>query len=89
MNWVEGLGYCASLASGGAFLPQAIRAIVTRQTRDLSFLAVALSAAGAILWTVYGCLVESGPIMASNFVVMPFALSTLAVKILSDRKRPR
>ena len=36
MQSIELLGYAASVASGGAFLPQAIRALATRQTRDLS-----------------------------------------------------
>ncbi|MBV8972715.1 MAG: hypothetical protein JO290_10535 [Sphingomonadaceae bacterium] len=78
---VEAFGYVASLASGGAFLPQAVRALRTRQTRDLSLASVALGAAGTILWAGYGLLIGSGPVTASNVVVMPFALATLAMKL--------
>lgn len=81
MEPVELLGYTASLASGGAFLPQAIRALKTRQTGDLSLFSVALGAAGTVLWASYGLLIGSGPVMASNVVVMPFALATLALKL--------
>lgn len=78
---VELLGYAASLASGGAFLPQAIRALRTRQTRDLSLSSVALGAAGTVLWASYGVLIGSGPVTLSNLVVMPFALATLGMKL--------
>lgn len=78
---VELLGYAASIASGGAFLPQAIRALKTRQTADLSLSSVLLGAAGTVLWAGYGLAIGSGPVMLSNFVVMPFALATLALKL--------
>lgn len=81
MQAIELLGYTASLASGGAFLPQAIRALRTRQTHDLSLASVALGAAGTVLWAGYGIAIGSGPVAASNVVVMPFALATLAMKL--------
>jgi MtN3 and saliva related transmembrane protein len=81
MDPVELLGYTASVASGGAFLPQAIRALKTRQTGDLSLFSVLLGAAGTVLWASYGLAIGSGPVMLSNFVVMPFALATLALKL--------
>lgn len=78
------LGYCASIASGGAFLPQAIRALRTRRTRDLSLSSVALGAAGTLLWALYGFRVGSGPIIVSNLIVMPFAVATLALKLMGE-----
>jgi uncharacterized protein with PQ loop repeat len=81
MEPVELLGYTASIASGGAFLPQAIRALMTRQTGDLSLYSVLLGAAGTVLWASYGLAIGSGPVMLSNIVVMPFALATLALKL--------
>jgi MtN3 and saliva related transmembrane protein len=82
---LEVLGYCASAASGGAFLPQAIRALRSRQTRDLSLPSVGLGAAGTLLWAIYGAMLGSGPIIVSNLIVMPFALATLVMKILEKR----
>jgi MtN3 and saliva related transmembrane protein len=81
MKSIDLLGYTASVASGGAFLPQAVRALRTRQTRDLSLLAVALGAAGTVLWSAYGVAIGSGPVMISNLIVMPFALATLGMKL--------
>lgn len=81
MQTIELVGYVASVASGGAFLPQAVRALRTRRTRDLSLPAVALGAAGTVLWAGYGIAIGSGPVAISNIVVMPFALATLAMKL--------
>jgi len=83
MQSIDILGYVASVASGGAFLPQAARALQTRQTRDLSLAAVSLGAAGTILWAAYGVAIGSGPVMISNFIVMPFAMATLGMKLRS------
>lgn len=81
MQSIDMLGYAASVASGGAFLPQAVRALRTRQTRDLSLVAVALGAGGTVLWSAYGIAIGSGPVMISNLIVMPFAMATLVMKL--------
>lgn len=81
MQSIDILGYAASVASGGAFLPQAVRALRTRQTRDLSLVAVALGAAGTVFWSAYGIAIGSGPVMISNLIVMPFAAATLVMKL--------
>lgn len=83
MQAIELLGYGASVASGGAFLPQAARALRTRQTRDLSLTSVALGAAGTVLWAGYGIAIGSGPVTVSNVIVLPFAIATLAMKLRS------
>ena len=81
MDRLELLGYAASLASGGAFLPQAVRAIRSRQTTDLSLPSLALGAAGTVLWSAYGIAIGSGPVTVSNLIVMPFAMATLVMKL--------
>jgi MtN3 and saliva related transmembrane protein len=78
---IELLGYVASVASGGAFLPQALRVLRTRQTGDLSLSSVTLGATGTILWAAYGVAIGSGPVALSNLIVMPFAVATLVMKI--------
>jgi MtN3 and saliva related transmembrane protein len=62
-------------------LPQSIRALRTRQTRDLSLSSVSLGAVGTVLWSSYGVAIGSGPVAISNLVVMPFALATLMMKL--------
>lgn len=81
MQSIDLLGYAASVASGEAFLPQAVRALRTGQTRDLSLAGVALGAGGTVLWSAYGIVIGSGPVTISNLIVMPFALATLWMKL--------
>jgi len=83
MQGIDILGYAASVASGGAFLPQAVRALRTRQTGDLSLAAVVLGAAGTVLWSIYGVMIGSGPVALANLLVMPFAMATLVLKLRS------
>lgn len=78
---VDLLGYAASAASGGAFLPQAMRALRTKRTADLSLASVTLGAIGTVAWAAHGILIGSGPVTVSNLVVMPFALATLGMKL--------
>jgi MtN3 and saliva related transmembrane protein len=86
VNAPELLGYCASLASGGAYFPQTVRALRTRQTRDLSLLSVALAACGTVLWASYGYVIGSTPVLLSNLIVMPLAMATLAMKLRGMRE---
>ena len=76
MNSPELLGYCASIASG-----EFMRALRTRQTRDLSLQSVALAACGTVLWATYGYVIGSTPVLLSNLIVMPLAMATLAIKL--------
>jgi MtN3 and saliva related transmembrane protein len=78
---IEMLGYLASVASGSAYVPQAIRALRTRQTRDLSLPGVCLALSGTVLWALYGLAIGSGPVTVSNLLVMPFALATAVMKL--------
>ena len=81
MMAIDVLGYGASVASGGAFLPQAVRALRTRRTLDLSLISVALGAAGTGRWSCYGIAIGNGPVTVSNLIVMPFAMATLFMKV--------
>ena len=56
---VKLLGYGAPVASG-ALLPQSVRALRTRLTRDLSLTGVALGAAGTVLSAAYGAAIGIG-----------------------------
>lgn len=89
MQSIELLGYGASVASGGAFLPQAVRALRTRQSRYLSLASVALGAAGTVLRAGHGIAIGSDPVTVSNVIVMPFAIAKLVMKLRSSAKGGR
>jgi len=61
-----------------AFLPQAIKTIKTKNTRDLSLGMFVLSEMGVIMWLTYGILIGDIPIIFANIITF-FLISTIIV----------
>lgn len=61
-----------------AFLPQAIKTIKTKNTRDLSLNMFILSEMGVIMWLTYGVLIGDLPIIFANVITF-FLISTIIV----------
>ena len=60
------LGYLAGFITVAAFLPQAVRILRTRQTRDLSLGTFALLVTSGALWILYGALNRDWPVIIAN-----------------------
>jgi MtN3 and saliva related transmembrane protein len=60
------LGYLAGFITVAAFLPQALRILRTRQTRDLSFGTFALLVTSGLLWIIYGVMNRDWPVIIAN-----------------------
>jgi MtN3 and saliva related transmembrane protein len=78
---IEWIGAFAAVLTTSAFLPQAIRTIKTRQTRDISFWTQFLLFTGNVLWFVYGLLIVSWPLIIANCIGVPLIGIVLALKI--------
>lgn len=63
---IKYLGYFAGLLTVTSFLPQVIRTLRTRQTRDLSLGMFALLCTASSLWIVYGAVTSDWPVVATN-----------------------
>jgi len=61
-----------------AFLPQAIKTIRTKNTRDLSLGMFVLSEMGVVMWLTYGILIGDIPIIFANVITF-FLISTIIV----------
>jgi len=61
-----------------AFLPQAIKTIRTKNTRDLSLGMFVLSEMGVVMWLTYGILIGDVPIIFANVITF-FLISTIIV----------
>jgi Uncharacterized conserved protein len=64
-----------------SFLPQAVRALRTRRTQDLSrgtFIMLVLQAAG---WISYGVMVHQAPIIWTNVCTLALTLTILGAKL--------
>ena len=81
MNWIIVIGFIAAFCTTSSFLPQAIKAIRTKQTKDLSLAWASILVVGIFMWFVYGILLWDMPIMAANGVTLVFTCSILGLKL--------
>lgn len=81
MDSVTALGLVAAVLTTGSFLPQALKTWKTKSTKDVSIVMYLLLCAGIILWTVYGFLIWSVPVILANVISFIFTFSILALKI--------
>jgi len=75
------LGLLAAALTTFAYLPQSIKAIKTKHTKDLSFPTLLMLEFGLITWLIYGLLINSLPIIAANTVSIVFMSIILFLKI--------
>lgn len=66
---VSVLGYIAATCTTISFLPQVIQTVKTRKTKDISLGMYVVLFAGAVLWLVYGVILNSPPIYVTNIIV--------------------
>ncbi len=81
MDYIEILGLVAAFLTTGAFLPQAIKVIKTKNTNDLSLSMYSMLVGGVLLWLIYGFLINSLPIIIANFVTLVLSGAILFLKI--------
>jgi MtN3 and saliva related transmembrane protein len=81
MDSVTVLGLVAAVFTTGSFLPQAIKTWKTKSTKDVSIAMYALLCTGIVLWTAYGILINSVPVIVANVVSFIFTFAILALKI--------
>jgi MtN3 and saliva related transmembrane protein len=79
--WVEALGGIAAVLTTAAFLPQVLKTLKTRQTRDISLVMFSMMTTGIALWLIYGALIGSWPLIGSNLVTFVLAATILALKL--------
>lgn len=81
MIHIEIIGTLAAACTTVSFLPQVVKIYRTKMTRDLSMPMYAIFAIGVFLWTVYGLLTKSGPIVWANTVTFILCMYIIAMKI--------
>ena len=81
VDLVQALGLIAATCTTLAFVPQAIRAIRTRQTKDISLLTYLLFVVGIVLWLAYGVMIGDLPLIVANTITLGLASAILATKL--------
>lgn len=75
------IGLAAATFTTVSFLPQAVRTIKTKQTRDLSLGMYAIFSTGTFLWLIYGLIIKDIPVVAANSITFMLSFTILVLKI--------
>ncbi|MDZ4726660.1 MAG: SemiSWEET transporter [Leptospira sp.] len=78
------IGYIAAILTTLSYLPQVMRVILTRQTRDISRNMYILQGIGVFLWLSYGISLSNLPIILANAVTFVFVCTILYYKIFKE-----
>ncbi len=80
-NYTTIIGLLAGTCTIISFLPQVIKTVRTKKTKDLSLAMYAVLAVGLLTWIVYGVLTNSFPIILANSISFILAVIILILKI--------
>ena len=78
---VSVLGFVAGALTTLAFLPQVVKTLRTKSTRDISLAMVTLTSTGIFLWFIYGLCVGALPIIVANLISFMLTLTLVVLKI--------
>lgn len=81
MGFETWIGLLAAVSTTAGFLPQAIKTIKTKQTKDLSLGMYILMAFGLFCWLVYGILLNDLPLILANAISFTLTVVILVLKI--------
>jgi MtN3 and saliva related transmembrane protein len=81
MSYVTLLGLMAGTLTTFAFVPQVIKVIKTKSTKDISLWMFIIFCTGVFSWLVYGIFIHDLPVVAANFVTFILALIILIYKL--------
>jgi MtN3 and saliva related transmembrane protein len=81
MNYTDLLGFLAGCLTTSAFVPKVIKTWKTKSTQDLSLSMWSAFFVGVLCWFVYGFILESFPIILTNFVTLFLAGTILFMKL--------
>ncbi len=80
-NYIALIGLAAGTCTTLSFLPQLIKTIRIKETKDLSLSMYIILATGMLLWTIYGILISAFPVVLANALSLVCALIILGLKL--------
>lgn len=81
MNIVSVIGLAAAACTTISFVPQVLKTIKTRETKDISLSMYLIFTAGIIFWLIYGILIGDLPIILANSITGVLTSTVLIMKI--------
>lgn len=82
MNLTTIIGLIAGLTTTGAFLPQIIKTIKTKDTKSISLGMYVVYVIGVLIWFVYGFMIGETAILISNTFSFIFGVTLLIMKLI-------
>jgi len=83
MTLVTLVEIAAAVTTVTAFVPQALKILKTRNTKDLSTTTWVMQVIGFSLWLTYGIASANWPIVLPNVLTLMFSIVILALKLSS------
>jgi len=80
-DWISILGIVAGCCTTGASVPQVLKIIKTRKTRDISLMMYCAVTLGVMLWITYGVLIKNFPVVLANMASFVLVTTILIFKI--------
>lgn len=80
-NLINIVGLLAATLTTISFLPQVIKIVKTKHTKDISLLMYIIFTAGVLLWLFYGILLKEPPIIIGNGITLILVMIVLIFKI--------
>jgi len=81
INWITLIGLLAATLTTIGFIPQAVKIIRTKNTRDLSLGMYIILVIGVFSWLTYGILIRDLPVIVANSVTAVFIVTILILKL--------
>jgi MtN3 and saliva related transmembrane protein len=81
MNFTSIVGLVAGLLTTGAFLPQIIKTVRTRDTKSISLSMYIVYVIGVLIWFAYGVMLGEIAIIITNIFSLIFGMTMLVMKI--------
>ncbi|MBW3538123.1 SemiSWEET transporter [Candidatus Parcubacteria bacterium] len=79
------IGWLAGALTVVAFLPQLVKIIRTKKTRDISLPTFLVLSSSALLWTLYGLLRSDLSIAVTNAIILTFSAMIVTYKVRLDK----
>jgi MtN3 and saliva related transmembrane protein len=87
-DWLPSvLATIAGILSTSSFVPQVIKAWRERDTRAISKHMYMVTVTAFVLWSAYGFLIGSWPMMVFNVLSLILSATILILKIRNDRRK--
>lgn len=87
--FVQVIGYIACSITTFASLPQIIKCIKSKSTKDISYIPVVMIQSGCSMWVAYGICVNDVPIIVSNIIAIVLYTILGGFKFYNERERER